>query len=201
MGNEVAQTLLQDQKFKKNHWKVAFHGCFRILRYPGNPTFPEAAETRFLFFGKKLMRVELYFPIVDEKNAVRTEINFYKKYLPGCDEDKISILLQYRQKINHPMISNDRVHLRGEVFHFFCDKMKNETDTATNSYSYFSDFITEEDFQDPIGTFLRHRTFGRGCICAKKGVEVKKYLQLTLSHPDYDFVKNLLTDSLSGIKF
>ena len=201
LGSDCVQSIINDNKYKKNSWKVVNDGCFRILRYPGNPIYPEAVETRFCFFGKKLMRVELYFPIVDEKSAVRTEINFYKKYLPGVNVNNISTLLQYHQKIQHPQISNDRVHLSADVFHFFYGKMKNQENAANNAYSYFPEFISGEDFQDPFGTFMRHRTFGRGCICAKKSVDVKKYLQLTVSHPDYDFVKNLITDSSAAIKF
>jgi hypothetical protein len=221
LGRDCVQVLSHDKKYKKNFWKVARDGCFRILRYPGNSTFPEAIETRFYFFGKKLMHVELYFPIVDEKNAVRTEINFYKKYLPGCNDSNISVLLQYHQKIQHPQISNDRVHLSADVFNFFNNQLKKNAHKMPKSslsskraftisvpeepietpYSYLPDFISEKDFQDPVGMFMAHRTWGRGCICEKNGVDVKKYLKLTISHPDYDFVKNLLTDSLSGIQF
>ena len=219
LGSDCVQSIARDKKYKKNNWRIVHDGCFRILRYPGNPTFPQAAETRFYFFGKKLMRVELYFPITNEKNAVSTEINFYKKYLPGGNVSDISTLLRYHQKIKHPLISNGRVHLTADVFSFFYNKMKNQRKmqavspqkqifasrvpekSVVNDYSYFPEFISEEDFWDQCGTFMRHRTFGRGCICGKNGVEVKTYLQLTVSHPDYDFVKSLLKDSSAVIQF
>lgn len=205
LGSSATEALFKDKFYKRRRWDILYEGVFRIFRYPGNPHFSDAAETRFWFFGSKLMRVDLYFIISDEKSGIETEINFYNKYYSGDKKIAMQRLL-HGNKVSHPHLSSERFHKSRDFFFCLYDKLKKEgSDSAAggmaakNHFS-FSRYITDNDFQDPFGIYMNHRPFYE-CVCNYAKFDVKQYLCLSLYHTDYRMVRDLMQTRHSSITF
>ena len=204
LGSSSTASLFKEKFYKRRRWKVQHDGCFRVFSYPGNAHFRDAAETRFWFFGSKLMRVDLYFPIFDDKSALETEINFYRKYYPG-DKNAIVHYLRSGKIVQHPQICSERFHkIRDLFFNLYNNPKKKGEMTPLKSPdgSRFpvSTLITNHEFQDPCGIYMAHRTLGR-CICNYGHSETKKFLCLSLRHADFDLVKDLMQKRHSSVQF
>ncbi|MBR2425188.1 MAG: trypsin-like peptidase domain-containing protein [Lentisphaeria bacterium] len=223
IGDNVTSALFKNKKYSRRKWDFVYFSCFRIFRYPGNPDFPAAKESRFWFFGAKLMRVDLYFPIENENTALQTEQNFYKKYSTADDQKRILDHIRHGQVVTHGEISSGRVHIFRNLLTQLYQQLKEKETKARNSQvkpknlsgqkqnfaalrdrgaiaaSNYSKYFSSEFYHDPFGSFFDHNT--RRCLCTDFDKETKQYLRLSLRHTDFDFIQDLFQKIDSGIEF